>query len=241
MSDTVIIIPARYGSTRLQAKALLSIDGVTLVEQVWRRAIAVPNADVIVATDHEKIAETVINFGGTAVYTQTSCASGSDRVAEAVAKLSRTYDNIINVQGDLPFINPSEIRATLIPLTLGFDVGTLVACMPESKQKNPSFVKAVVSTEQSSEVMQCHWFCRAALPYGHHHLGVYAYKRAALYKYAQTLPHPLEQQESLEQLRFLTKGYRIGAILVSTLALEVNTDDDLQHAREYAKQQAYLV
>ena len=159
-------------------------------------------------------------------------------VAEAVAKLPKTYENIINVQGDLPFINPEEIRATLVPLSHGFDVGTLVTCMPESKQKNPSFVKAVVSTHQTSKVMQCHWFCRAALAYGHHHLGIYAYKRSALDSFAKAPTHPLEQQESLEQLRFLTMGCKIGAMLVSTLALEVNTEEDLQQARAYAKQHA---
>lgn len=234
MNESVIIIPARFGSTRLKAKALLSIGGVTLLEQVWRRASQVPDVDVFVATDHQEIADTAQAFGCQVILTSTNCASGSDRVAEAMQSLPQHYKHIINVQGDLPFINPSEIPLVFEPLRQGFDVGTLITCMPEDKQQNPSFVKAVVSAEKNKQVMRCHWFCRAAMAYGHHHLGVYAYTREALQAYAQSQPHPLEKQESLEQLRFLTMGYQIGAMLVSSLALEVNTPEDLAVARAFA-------
>jgi 3-deoxy-manno-octulosonate cytidylyltransferase (CMP-KDO synthetase) len=235
MAQTAIIIPARYGSTRLSAKALRAIGSATLIEQVWRRAKQVPNTDVFVATDHDDIAATVHGFGGRVIMTPASCETGSDRVAAALDDLPADVENIINVQGDLPFIDPSEILGALSPLRHGFDVGTLVACMPEEKQLNPSFVKSVLSVTEHPGIMRCHWFCRAALPYGHHHLGVYAYTREALAAFASNPPHPLESQEQLEQLRFLTLGYRVGAVLVNSLAIEVNTEEDLIDARRHAE------
>lgn len=231
--ETAIIIPARYGSTRLSAKALRNIGQLTLIEHVWRRAKDVPNTAVYVATDHNEIADTVRAFGGQVLMTSVNCETGSDRVADALSQLPNAIKNIINLQGDLPFINPAEILGVLKPIESGFDVGTLVACMPDEKQRNPSFVKAVVSVSPTPGVLQCHWFCRASLPYGHHHLGVYAYTRDALAKFAHSKPHPLETQERLEQLRFLTMGYRIGAVLVNSIAMEVNTEEDLADARAY--------
>lgn len=233
MKKTAIVIPARYGSSRLKAKALLPIGEHSIVEHVWRRASSVPDMPVFVATDHDEIAETVRGFGGNVLMTPTACETGSDRVAAALGQLPASVEVIINVQGDLPFIDPAEIPRVMAPLDRGFDVGTLVACMPEDNQKNPSFVKAVMSSTGQSEVMRCHWFCRASMPYGHHHLGIYAYTRKALTAFANTAPHPLEKQENLEQIRFLTMGYQIGAVLVSSLALEVNTVEDLVIARTH--------
>lgn len=233
MKNTAIIIPARYGSSRLKAKALLPIGGVSLVEQVWRRAVLVPGAAVYVATDHDEIAETVRGFGGSVIMTSPSCETGSDRVAEALDSLPQSIEHIVNVQGDLPFIDPAEIPRVLQPLKNGFDVGTLIACMPEEKQKNPNSVKAIMSATGKEGVLRCHWFCRASMPYGHHHLGVYSYKREALAAFAKAPPHPLERQESLEQIRFLTMGLQIGAMLVNSLALEVNTQEDLDAARAH--------
>ena len=234
MNHTAIIIPARMASSRLKAKVLLPIGNKSLLEQVWQRAVCVADCDVFVATDHETIADNVQAFGGNVIMTSPSCPSGSDRVAEAIQTLPDQYQNIINIQGDLPFIDPKEVPLVLMPLKQGYDVGTLITCMPSEKQENPSFVKAVVSPDSAPGIMRCHWFCRAALPYGHHHMGIYSYTRAALNTFAKTPPHPLEQQERLEQLRFLTLGYRIGASLVNSLAIEVNTSEDLSVAQAYA-------
>lgn len=233
MTKTAIVIPARYGSTRLKAKALLDIGEKTLLEHVWDRATQVEGVEVYVATDHQDIAQTAEAFGARVLLTSVSAPSGTDRVAEASLQLPDDISRVINVQGDLPFISPHEIPKALVPLDQGFQVGTLVTCMPEDKQKNPNFVKAIVSTNNQNSVMRCHWFCRASMPYGHHHLGVYAYERSALSVYAKTAPHPLEKQESLEQLRFLTMGYDIGAVLVNSLAIEVNTQEDLHVARAH--------
>ena len=231
---TAIIIPARHGSTRLPAKALAKIQGQPLVWYVWQQAQKAKLGDVYIATDHEEIATTARAFGAQVLMTSPDCPTGSDRVAEAVEQLPKHYDTFINVQGDLPFINPEEISKVLMPLAAGYDVGTLVTCMEESQQRKPDCVKAIVSTQEESSVHRCHWFCRAALSYGHYHLGVYAYRYEALKHFARIHPHPLERMESLEQIRFLTLGYTIGASLISSLALEVNTKEDLQQVRRYA-------
>lgn len=232
--QTAIIIPARHGSSRLPAKALASIEGHPLVWYVWQQALKANIGDVFIATDHEEIATIARDFGAKVIMTATDCPTGSDRVAEAIQQLPKTYDTFINVQGDLPFINPDEIRNVLAPLDEGYDVGTLVTCMEESQQKKPDCVKAIVSTQEDSSIHRCHWFCRAALSYGHYHLGVYAYRYETLQHFARIHPHPLERLESLEQIRFLTLGYTIGASLISSLALEVNTKEDLNHVRQYA-------
>ncbi len=235
MQDTVVIIPARYGSQRLNAKALAIIHDKPLVAHVLAQATAADIGDVFVATDHAEIAAVVEHYGGKAIMTPNTLETGTDRVAAAIETLPNNYQNIINVQGDLPFIQPEEIGTALIPLQHGYDVGTLVTCMDSIQQKNHHCVKAIISSQEGDTIKRCHWFCRAAMAYGHYHLGVYAYKRDALMRFQKTPPHPLEQQEKLEQLRFLVMGCTIGANLISALALEVNTAEDLQAVREHAK------
>mgnify|MGYP001170288607 CR=1 FL=1 len=227
----IIIIPARLASQRLYAKALKSIGEKPLVQHVWERAIESGIGKVYVATDHTSIAEVVQDFGGEVVMTDPSTPSGTDRVAEALLNIDERPDVVINLQGDLPFINALQIQRVLDPIKQGYDVGTLITFMEKSKQENESCVKAVVSAQSDESTKRCHWFCRAALPYGHFHLGVYAYKPDVLQKFYETPQHPLELQEKLEQLRFLTSGFTLGASLVDSLALEVNTPGDLMHVR----------
>ena len=234
MKNVAIIIPARHASSRLPAKALAKIADKPLVWHVWQRALEANLGEVFVATDHKDIKTIATGFGANTIMTPPSCPTGSDRVATAYTTLSKKYDAVINLQGDIPFIDAKEIAKTLIPLTQGYDVGTLVTNMTIAQQKNPSCVKAVVSTSSGQSVYRCHWFCRASMPYGHHHLGVYAYRPAVLEAFSTTSQHPLERQESLEQLRLLTLGFSIGASQVSSLALEVNTKEDLGVAREHA-------
>lgn len=228
-----LIIPARMASERLPAKALKDIAGKSLVQHVWTRAMDADLGPVYVATDHISIAEEVNRFGGEVIMTDASLPTGSDRVAQAFLSLEEKPDVVINLQGDLPLIDPKQIKRVLEPLEAGYDVGTLVTFMDQSKQKNPSYVKAIVSAEYGESVKRCHWFCRAALDYGHFHLGVYAYTRAALQRFADTAQHPLELQESLEQLRVLTLGMSLGAATVDSLALEVNTSQDLANVRKH--------
>lgn len=230
--DTVVIIPARYASTRLPAKALKMIGGKTLIQWVWENAVNAKVGPVFIATDHQEIARCAQGFGADVVMTCSDCSTGTDRVAQAVSKLGQRYSRVVNVQGDLPFIHPKEINKVLLPLDAGFDVGTLVACMQPQQLQDPGSVKAIITSSENSQVQRCHWFCRAALSYGHFHLGVYAYAVDALAAFARSPQHPLEKVESLEQLRFLCAGKTIGATLISTLSLEVNTQEDLQRVRD---------
>ena len=229
--NPIIIVPARLASQRLHAKALKKIGEKPLIQHVWERAIEADIGKVYVATDHNSIAETVTGFGGNVIMTEASAPSGTDRVAEALQSIDEDPDVVINLQGDLPFINAKQIKSVLDPIHEGYDVGTLITFMEKEKQENEHCVKAVVSTQSGEKVKRCHWFCRAALPYGHFHLGVYAYKPHILKQFYETPQHPLELQESLEQLRFLTAGFSLGAALVDSLALEVNTSEDLHYVR----------
>lgn len=222
----IIIIPARYASQRLPAKALKTIGGKPLVQHVYERACQANIADVVVATDHPSIQSVVQGFGGQCLMTPKSCATGSDRVAQALKELS-SYDTIINLQGDLPLFNPDELSLVLKPLELGYPVATLIADMPEEKRKDPNTVKAIVTEDsQDQTVSRCHWFCRTSLNYGAFHIGVYAYTRSALEAFAKTPRAWHECQEELEQLRFLSMGYAIGASTVHDMIFEVNTPED---------------
>lgn len=229
----VIIIPARFASERLPAKALKIIGDKPLVQHVWERATEANLGPVYVATDHGSIADIVTGFGGDVIITEPSQPTGTDRVAEAFASLDEQADVIINVQGDLPFIEPKEISKVLKPIHAGYDIGTLVTFMDDTSRQNAHCVKAIISAEQDEQVKRCHWFCRAALAYGHFHLGVYAYTKEALARFCETPQHPLEIHEKLEQLRFLTMGMTIGASMIDSLALEVNTPEDLLKVRSH--------
>ncbi len=233
--NPVIIIPARFASERLPAKALKIIGDKPLVQHVWERACEANIGSVYVATDHGSIADVVTGFGGKVIITEPSQPTGTDRVAEAFANLDEDADVIINVQGDLPFIEAAKISDVLKPIQAGFEVGTLVTFMDEESRKNAHCVKAIISAEQGDPVKRCHWFCRASLPYGYFHLGVYAYTKEALTRFCDTPQHPLELQEKLEQLRFLTMGMSIGASMIDSLALEVNTPEDLLRVRTHVE------
>ena len=232
-----IVIPARYGSTRLPAKALKKIGAKTLIQHVWERALEADIAKVYVATDHSLIQEVVEDFGGTVIRTSEGCLTGSDRVAESLRHLPEEADSVINIQGDLPFIETSRLKEVLKPLCAGFDVATMLAPMPADRQSDPSTVKAIVSPAESTliedeELYRCHWFCRTALPYGMFHFGVYAYTRTMLQQFAQFPQSQAERAESLEQLRFFAMGCSIGAIAVRTTPFEVNTKEDYHKACE---------
>lgn len=225
-----IVIPSRLGSTRLPGKPLASFGGKTLVEHVWQQATASRLGDVLVATDDKGIADMVASFGGQAVMTPASCASGSDRCYAAIQHITETYDIIINLQGDMPFIKPQQIAETLTPLQSGFDIGTLIYPMTEAMQHQPHAVKAIVSLQDG--IGRCHWFCRANLNYGYHHAGIYAYTRDALETFAKTPPSIHENLEKLEQLRALECGLTMGAQLTTAIAGEINTPEDLAAARQ---------
>jgi 3-deoxy-manno-octulosonate cytidylyltransferase (CMP-KDO synthetase) len=239
MSDPLVLIPARLAATRLPNKPLAEIAGEPMIVHVWRRAMEAGIGPVAVATDAPAIAEAVARAGGQAIMTRSDHASGSDRIFEAVEKLDPEgrHDVVVNVQGDLPTVDPAAIAASIAPLSDPFvDLATLVAVIEREDEKtNPNVVK-MVGTEVSPGRFRALYFTRATAPYGegplYHHIGLYAYRRKALQRFVGMPPSPLERREKLEQLRALEAGMRIDAVLVDDVPLGVDTPHDLDRARE---------
>jgi 3-deoxy-D-manno-octulosonate cytidylyltransferase len=239
MSDPLVLIPARLAATRLPNKPLAEIAGEPMIVHVWRRAVEAGIGPVAVATDAPEILEAVTRAGGQAVMTRTDHASGSDRIFEAVEKLDPNgrHDVVVNVQGDLPTIDPAAIAASIIPLSdPAVDIATLVAVIArEEERTNPNVVK-MVGSPVSSGRFRALYFTRATAPYGdgplYHHIGLYAYRRKALQRFVDLTPSPLEVREKLEQLRALEAGMRIDAVVVDDVPLGVDIPHDLDRARE---------
>jgi len=236
----ILIIPARMASTRLPGKPLAEIEGMPMIVQVLRRGQEADLGPVVVAAAEREVCDVVQDAGGTAVLTDPAHPSGSDRIFEA---LNRTdpdgqYDAIINLQGDLPALDPETIRAVLAPLQAdnGVDIGTLVAEIDDPAEvDNPNAVKVVTAFDAGQDIARALWFTRLRAPGGDgphwHHIGLYAYRRAALQRFVALPPSPLEQREKLEQLRALENGMRIDAARVQTIPFGVDTPEDLARMR----------
>jgi 3-deoxy-manno-octulosonate cytidylyltransferase (CMP-KDO synthetase) len=237
-NDVVILIPARLAATRLPGKPLADIGGQPMIVHVLRRAEAAGLGPVVVATDSEAIAAAVGKAGGRAVLTRPDHPSGSDRIFEALNLVDPDgrAKFVLNVQGDLPTIAASDIRAVFAPLAdPNVDIATLAAEIRKPDERtNPNVVK-VVGTPVGPDRLRALYFTRATAPYGDgplfHHIGLYAYHREALARFVQLPPSPLELREKLEQLRALEAGMRIDVALVDTVPLGVDTPEDLETAR----------
>ncbi len=237
---TLTLIPARMASTRLPNKPLADICGKPMIVHVADRAKAAGLGRAVVATDSDEIFAAVQSHGHEAVMTRNDHQSGSDRIHEALLKLDPegAIDAIVNVQGDLPTIDAEIIRRALRPLEDGpADIATLgVEIALEEEKTNPSVVKIVGSPLSIENRLRALYFTRATAPYGegplYHHIGLYAYRRAALERFVKLGPSPLEKREKLEQLRALEAGMRIDVEIVNTLPLGVDTQADLDRARE---------
>lgn len=231
--NIVCIIPARYSSTRLPGKPLAKIAGKPMIQHVYERAILAKSPDqVIVATDHSLVYQTVIDFGGQAMLTSPDHPTGTDRLAE-VAERFPLVDLIINVQGDEPLIPPEIIDqlAEAFRNNQDLQMATLMTQMEPAEYNDPSAVKVV--TDLKGYAL---YFSRSLLPYPRNsaevpvykHIGIYAYRRDFLLKYAKLEPTPLEQAESLEQLRALEHGYRIKVLKTDFKSIGVDTAEDLE-------------
>lgn len=238
-SRPIVVIPARLQATRLPGKPLADIHGEPMIVHVWRRACEADIGPVIVACAEREIAEAVSRAGGEAVLTRPDHPSGSDRVFEAVERCDpeRRYGAVINIQGDLPTIDPAAVRAVFAPLAqAGVDIATLVTEITEPAERDdPNVVKAVVSISPGQSSGRALYFSRAAAPAGdgplYHHIGLYAFRRDALARFVALPQGVLERRERLEQLRALENGMRIDAALVDTVPLGVDTPADLDRAR----------
>jgi 3-deoxy-manno-octulosonate cytidylyltransferase (CMP-KDO synthetase) len=225
-------------STRLPGKPLAEIAGEAMIVHVLRRAQAAKLGPVVVATDSAEIAAAVDKSGGQAVMTRADHASGSDRIFEALGKADpRGEANIVvNVQGDLPTLDPADIRAVLAALAdPAVDIATIAAEIRVAEERtNPNVVK-VVGTPVGPDRLRALYFTRATAPFGegplYHHIGLYAYRRTALAKFVRLAPSPLERREKLEQLRALEAGMRIDVAIVGSVPLGVDTPEDLELAR----------
>jgi len=235
---TLVLIPARMAATRLPGKPLLDIAGLPMIVHVLRRAEAAKIGRVAVATDTPDIAAAVIAHGGEAVMTRADHPSGSDRIYEALCTLDprRAADIVINLQGDFPTISPDNIRDVLAPLAdPAVDIATLAAEIhSEEESTNPNVVKAV-GAPIGARRLRALYFTRATAPWGdgprYHHIGLYAYRRAALERFVALPPSALERQEKLEQLRALEAGMRIDIAIVDTVPRGVDTPADLETTR----------
>ena len=238
MHNPIILIPARMGSTRLPGKPLADIHGAPMIVHVWRRAVEAGIGPVVVAAEDAAIVAAIERAGGRAVLTGAHHQSGSDRIFEAVglADPQGRHDVIVNVQGDLPTIEPDAVRAAARPLAdPAVDIGTLGVIITRDAEKTDPNVVKIVGTEIAPGRLRALYFTRAAAPWGEgpllHHIGLYAYRRAALQSFVALPPSPLEKREKLEQLRALEAGMRIDVELVATVPLGVDTPRDLERAR----------
>lgn len=262
--SVLIVIPARLKATRLPNKPLAMIGDAPMIVQVWRRAMEAKLGEVVVACDGEEIAAVIRAAGGVAVVTDPDHPSGSDRVWEVVASrqspVTSEEEIIVNLQGDVPTMEPKLLHALLEPLkNPEVDIATLAAEITRADEHvSPNVVKVVLANggttltppslrggsagglradnHAGTKAGRALYFTRATAPYGdgvrYHHIGVYAYRRAALERFVALPPSPLEQREKLEQLRALEAGMRIDVAVVDTVPLGVDTLEDLARAQE---------
>jgi 3-deoxy-manno-octulosonate cytidylyltransferase (CMP-KDO synthetase) len=242
MTSCLIVIPTRLKATRLPDKPLADIGGEPMIVHVWRRAVEADCGPVVVATDAQQVCKAISEAGGEAVMTRSDHGSGTDRIFEAVSKRDpeAKIETIVNLQGDLPTLEPSRVTACLRARAEGgADIGTIAAeIVREEERTDPNVVKVVgTPLEDDSSVLRALYFTRATAPYGdgplYHHIGIYAYSRPALERFVSLPPSKLEVRERLEQLRALEAGMLIHVGLVDTVPLGVDTPPDLERAREF--------
>ena len=244
-ASAIVLIPARMASTRLPGKPLADIHGHPMIVHVWRRAMEARLGRVVVATDDFSIASAIEMAGGEAVITRADHVNGTSRIHEALEIIGSDEEIVVNLQGDLPTVSPATVQAALAPLALAeVDIGTICAVITREEEKtDPNVVKVVGSpltlVEEDAGILRALYFTRSTAPSGpgplYHHIGLYAYRRAALERYVALTPTPLEQRERLEQLRALEHGLRIDVAIVDTVPLGVDTPADLERARELLK------
>lgn len=235
----IVVIPARMASTRLPGKPLADIGGVPMIVHVWRRACEADIGAVVVACAEQEIADAVTGAGGRAVLTRPDHPSGSDRVCEALDKIGAASELVVNLQGDLPTIDPGDIRklaATLESAPPSADIATLVTQIRRDDEANdPNVAKAVVAFPPGTDIARALYFSRLPVPAGdaarYHHIGIYAYRRKSLERFVALPPSALEKSERLEQLRALEAGMTILARRVDSVPLGVDTPAQLAEAR----------
>ena len=242
MANILGIIPARYGSTRFPGKPLIDIGGKSMIHRVYEQSLKSSSLKkIIVATDDERIADHVMHFGGEVSITSSSHQSGTDRCAEVWQKEKGNFDIVINIQGDEPFINPKQIDLLADCFSDSqIDIATLVKKLEREEDiRNPNIVKAIRNFKNEAI-----YFSRSPIPYRRNpeaeihyfkHIGIYGYRSNVLMEITKLPIGNLEKAESLEQLRWVENGYRIGVKETTMESLSIDTPDDLKHVEKYLK------
>jgi 3-deoxy-manno-octulosonate cytidylyltransferase (CMP-KDO synthetase) len=241
--NTIIVIPARMAATRLPGKPMADINGVPMIVHVWRRAVEAKLGHVLVAAGESEIAAAVLDAGGDAIITPSGLKSGSDRVAAALALRdpNRQFAHVVNLQGDLPTIDPLSVRRCLAGLTNEtVDISTIATeIFSDEDRNNPNIVKAIAPIGGDREVAFARDFVRVLtddhLAPHWHHIGIYAYKRASLEGFVKLPQSAREKERSLEQMRALDNGMKIAVVQVDSTPLGVDTPHDLETARRLLK------
>jgi 3-deoxy-manno-octulosonate cytidylyltransferase (CMP-KDO synthetase) len=239
--NPILLIPARMASARLPGKPLADIAGSPMIVRVWERAMAAKLGPVVVAAGEAEIVQSIESAGGRAVLTDPGLPSGSDRIFAALKLVDPDgrHDVVVNLQGDLPALEPQYIHAVVEALA-GADIATLAAEITDPAERdNPAVVKAVVAWDAVGKKGRALYFTRASAPSGQgplfHHVGIYAFTRAALTRFVALPPSPLEKREKLEQLRALEANMSIAVACVDRVPLSVDTPADLERANRLLK------
>ncbi len=237
-ASVLVLIPARLGATRLPGKPLADIHGEPMIKHVWRRAVAAKVGRVAVATDSDKIAAVIRAAGGETVMTSPDHTNGSSRIEEGARILDPhgKASIVVNVQGDLPTLEPRALAACLTPLAdPAVDIASIAGIITRPEERDDINVVKIAGYEVAPRRLRALYFSRSPIPSGdgplYHHIGVYAYRRAALARYVKLPPTALELRERLEQLRAMQDGMRIDVALVDAIPLGVDTPADLERAR----------
>lgn len=241
--NTIIVIPARMAATRLPGKPMADINGTPMIVHVWRRAMEAKLGHVLVAAGESEIAAAIRDAGGDAIVTEANLKSGSDRVAAALhlRDPERHFTHVVNLQGDLPTVEPLTVRRCLAGLTNdSVDISTVATeILNDEDRVNPNIVKAIAPLGKDREVAYARDFVRVLTddhPAPHwHHIGIYAYRRSSLERFVSLPQSTREKERSLEQLRALDNGMKIAVVQVDSNPLGVDTPQDLDMARRLLK------
>lgn len=239
---TVIIIPARMASKRFPDKPLVLIDGVPMIQRVWERAIKSNLGDTYVACSEIEVFDLITKLGGTAIMTDPKLPSGTDRVYKALQQIInyKSYQSIINLQGDMPLIDADDIIKVNEPILKGFDIGTLVTNLSLEEESNINITKVKIDWAKEKSLGIAKDFYKNSK--GHidnvyHHVGIYSFSFASLRKFVEMPPSVNELNYNLEQLRALDSGLTIGVNFVENVPISVDTKEDLIHLENIIKDQ----
>ena len=237
---TAIIIPSRMASQRFPNKPMVKIKGMPMVERVWRQASKSDIGDVFVACSEDEVFDLITSKGGNAIMTDPDLPSGTDRVYAAYNTLENKddYENIINLQGDMPMINPNHIKSVSLPLKYGFNIGTIATNISDNEEMNPNITKVIIDWGNSDIVgnsVDFYKLSRGELNNIYHHVGIYSFKPQTLKKFISLPLSKNEIDRKLEQLRALDAGISIGITFIENVPISIDTKEDLIHIENIIK------